>query len=100
MYKDGIYAYTDIPPLPPLGFSLVDYLRKSTSFKIENYLDITLVFVIDENGKARDIHIEGLIEENYRDEIIQALSGMPLWSPGMVNGKPVRVRDYYGLKEF
>lgn len=100
IYHDGIYAASQIPPEPPYGFSFVNYLESNTSLIINDNLDITLVFVIDENGKATDVQIEGLDDQILEKQIIAALKNMPRWTPGKIDGKSVNVRDSYGLKEF
>lgn len=99
IYLDGIYADADIPPEPPIQFSLANYLKHFTSLKIEHNLDVTLTFVIDEKGKAVDVKVEGVDDEEIKGEIIEAIKRMPRWTPGKINEKPVKVRDSYGLKE-
>jgi len=100
IYNDGIYAIAEIPPEPPVGFSLSDYLEKNTSLNLSEYIEITIKFTIDEKGKATDVEIEGIRNSFLKNELIKAIREMPKWSPGKIGNKVVKVRDSYGLKGF
>lgn len=100
MYNDGIYASGETPPVPPVGFSLATYLKNTAFINQTLNMGTTITFVIDEDGKALDVKVEGITDEALSERIVRAIMSMPRWSPGKVDGTIVKMRDSFGLKEF
>lgn len=49
-------------------------------------------FVVDEDGSVTDIRIRRHGTEEMDSEVVRLLEDMPRWTPGTLDGKPVRVR--------
>ena len=49
-------------------------------------------FIVDKNGSVDSVKISKGVWFNINNEAVSVVSSMPKWSPGMQNGKPVRVR--------
>ncbi len=52
---------------------------------------VILSFTIDENGGIEDLKIVRGIDPTIAEEALRLAKQMPKWSPGKVNGKPVKV---------
>lgn len=48
-------------------------------------------FVVERDGSLTDIKVLRAPDESLGDEAVRVLKGSPHWSPGIQNGKPVRV---------
>jgi periplasmic protein TonB len=88
---------TDLMPEFPGGDPARQaYLAKNTKYpNYDKAADIQgtvyLRFIVDENGWVRDIEILRGVSPGLDAEAIRVLQNMPRWSPGLQNGKPVRV---------
>ncbi len=49
-------------------------------------------FVIDKDGTITDIKIVRSIDPDLDNEVIRVVENMPSWTPGVQNGKPVKVQ--------
>ncbi|WP_316826607.1 energy transducer TonB, partial [Pedobacter miscanthi] len=49
-------------------------------------------FVVEKNGTLTDVQITRGLTKETDDEAIRVLSKSPRWNPGLVSGKPVRVK--------
>jgi TonB family protein len=51
---------------------------------------VTVVFSIDEKGRAQNIHIDNSLGKAFDDEVYRLMTNMPLWKPASYNGHYVR----------
>lgn len=68
----------------------IRYPMRARQFGVEGMAVVS--FVIERNGEITRIESVRGISEDIRDEVLQLVSGMPRWEPGMVDGEPVRVQ--------
>lgn len=52
---------------------------------------VTLQFVIDIDGRIKDIQVLQSVDKMLADEAIRVVSQSPAWSPGKQRGKPTKV---------
>lgn len=83
-FKDGMDALMDY-----LGRKM-RYPRPAQAAGIEGTVVVT--FVVDRNGEINDVKVLKGLGFGIDEEAIRVVQGMPRWSPGMQNGKPVAVR--------
>lgn len=62
-----------------------DHLEAGTTVRI------LVQFVVDENGKVGSFTFLEGVEEELKKEIIRVMNKMPNWTPGLQNGKEVKV---------
>lgn len=102
MAKDahGVYNRADKMPEFPGGQSaLANYINKNVTYP-QSAVDsgkngtIHISFIVDEQGKVLHPRIDNgtLLGDGLTDETMTAFNKMPLWTPGMVNGKKVKTR--------
>jgi TonB family protein len=51
---------------------------------------VTVVFLVNEAGKAENIEIENSLGKPFDDEVMRLIGNMPLWKPALYNGKLVK----------
>ncbi len=88
------FTLVDIMPKP--GYDLQKYLADNMHYPEAPRLAgiegrVILGFAINEEGKAIDIVVRHGISSECDEEAIRMLTQMPAWSPGLQNGKPVKV---------
>ena len=102
MAKDahGVYNRVDKMPEFPGGQSaLANYINKNVTYP-QSAVDsgkngtIHISFIVDEQGKVLHPRIENgtQLGDGLTDETMTAFNKMPLWTPGMVNGKKVKTK--------
>ncbi|HMI61430.1 MAG TPA: energy transducer TonB [Puia sp.] len=97
--KEGVYNWAEAAPEFPGGQNaLYNYVNNNIEYP-EKAIDdnttgtVRVSFVIDEDGKVTRPQIIGNKLGNGLDEqALKAVSNMPSWKPGKVNGKSVRTR--------
>ncbi|HEY4324488.1 MAG TPA: TonB family protein [Mucilaginibacter sp.] len=116
-YKDGILiigtgvdkdgkstSYTKARSAPPEFKGGVDafgiYLSKNIyypDFERESNIQgkVILSFVVEKDGKIKDIKVNKSVSPGIDHEAVRVLKSSPLWVPGIMFGKPVRVA--YGV---
>ena len=52
---------------------------------------VTLQFTIEPNGKVTNVEVLRGVDESLDKEAVRVVSKSPRWTPGYLNGKPVRV---------
>jgi periplasmic protein TonB len=102
MAKDihGVYNRTDITPEFPGGQSaLAAYINKNIVYPqsaVDNGTNgtVRVVFIVDEHGKVLHPQLtdSSQLGGELAQETLTAFNKMPLWTPGMVNGKKVKTR--------
>lgn len=65
------------------------YPRKARELNIQG--KALIQFVVDENGETRDLKVLNGVSRDIKKEVAKLINKMPLWTPGMQNGKPVKV---------
>ena len=96
---DGdVYTVVDQPPMPPGGQAgLGRYLSQNLRYPLEaqraNIQGRVIVgFVVTNIGRIADVQVQQSVGGGCDEEAVRVIKGMPDWTPGMLNGKPVNVR--------
>lgn len=92
-----IFVIVDEPPKFKGGEKkLVKFYKRKSKFDIvKDRKDGETVYfqiVINKNGSVTDFEILNSISKNLAAEVRRMVELMPLWNPGKLNGKPVRVK--------
>lgn len=92
------FPIVDQNPVPP-GDSLSEWLRKNLRYPleaIENEVEgkVFVSFVVMETGQLQGFRLLRGIGHGCDEEVRRVLQVMPPWQPGILQGKPVRVRTY------
>lgn len=53
---------------------------------------VFLSFVVDETGRVKDVKVKKGVYPSIDKEALRVVKAMPLWKPGIHNGKPVNVQ--------
>lgn len=53
---------------------------------------VVVQFVVEPDGSVSNVHVVRRVFPSLDKEAVRMVKAMPKWSPGMQNGKPVRVR--------
>ncbi|QPH37655.1 energy transducer TonB [Pedobacter endophyticus] len=92
------FTSVDVQPAFPGGISnFMNYLGKEIKYPNvakKNHVQgkVHLSFIVEKSGELKDIKvIKGLTTET-NAEAIRVLKSSPKWNPGLVKGKPVRVK--------
>jgi TonB family protein len=90
------YDYEIMPCFPGGQRAMIQYLSSETRYPLqsaENGIEGTayVEFVINKEGFATEFKLVNVIDYNLGIEALRVASNMPRWSPGMVDGDPVRV---------
>lgn len=102
MTKDvhGVYNRADqMPEFPGGQAALANFINKNVTYP-QSAVDsgrtgtIHISFIVDEQGKVLHPQISNgtQLGDGLTDETLTAFNKMPLWTPGMVNGKKVKTR--------
>lgn len=101
---DSIYTKVDVQPEFPGGYKelakYVDgpkshkYPKEARKNKIEG--KVFIQFIINEDGACSDFEVVKGIGYGCDEAAVEAFKKMPKWKPGMVNGKPVKMRVQMG----
>lgn len=95
-----VYDFVSIETQPgfPGGMEkFYAYLRKAVKYPpmaAENNIQgkVFLSFVVEKNGDLTDIHVDRKLGGGTDEEAVRVLKASPRWTPGIQNGKPVRVK--------
>lgn len=91
------FLYVDeIPKFENNGIELAKYIDENLKLpQFFSWEDKAITsFIIDENGSICDIRIIKSYTDIFKNAVVDVLSHMPKWKPGIKNGKYVRVRLY------
>ncbi|MBR5687796.1 MAG: TonB family protein [Prevotella sp.] len=77
--------------------ALANYMKENVCYPKEAFEAnvqgrVLVSFIINENGEVSDASIMQGVEEHLDKEALRVISTMPNWSPGLQDGKPVKVR--------
>lgn len=95
-----VYDFVSIETQPsyPGGMDkFYSYVGKSVKYPAmaaENNIQgkVYLSFVVEKDGRLTDIKVERKLGGGTDEEAIRVLKASPRWTPGIQNGKPVRVK--------
>ena len=93
---DKIYEVAEEQPAFPSGISgLSKFLNENVSPSVlEKGLHgrVFASFVVEKDGSLSDFKVIKPVDPDLDKETLRLLKSMPRWSPGTINGEPVRVR--------
>jgi periplasmic protein TonB len=98
---DSVYTTVDVQPEFPGGYKALGkyvdgrknhkYPEEARKNKIEG--KVVVRFIINEDGSCSDFEVVKGIGYGCDEAAVEAFKKMPKWKPGLVNGKPVKVRS-------
>ena len=92
-----VSALQVMPEFPGGMNGMIEYLISAIKYP-EEELDagiqgtVYVRFIVDKKGAVRDVTVIRGVNPNLDAEAVRAVKAMPNWSPGMKDGKPVKVR--------
>jgi periplasmic protein TonB len=95
--KDEIFLFVDQMPVFPGGEdALLRFLASTVRYPsdaLHNNIDgrVFVQFVIDAKGKVTNVTIIRSVHPSLDREALRVVNSMPDWTPGMQNGRRVRV---------
>ena len=96
--SDPIIEKPDKMPEFPGGMAeCMKFLTKNMKYPKEARMNgeqgrVVLQFVVDRDGSITDIKVVKSVSPSLDKEAIRVFKKMPKWTPGTMNGKPVRVK--------
>jgi TonB family protein len=91
------FAYQTQPEFPGGENKRMEYLTSSVVYPkaareagIQGIVYVT--FMVEKEGNISDVKILRGVHPLLDEETLRVIRSMPLWKPGMIDGKPVRVR--------
>ncbi len=96
----GVYDFVSIEKQPEFKGGMVkfyEYLRENVKYPAEAKANkvqgkVFLSFIVETDGELSDIKVDRKLGSGTDEEAIRVLKASPKWTPGMLNGKPVRVK--------
>jgi len=91
--------YTSVEKVPefPGGINaFYDFIRKNLKYPLPAYNggiqgEVDLSFVVEEDGSLTNIEVRRGIGGGCDEEAVRIIKLSPKWSPGIQNGKPIRI---------
>lgn len=95
--KDVVFSQVEISPEPPEGLAAFrEWIGQNYKFPqaavdagVNGTVEIS--FVVERDGSLSDIKIVRDLKHGTGEEAVRLFKGAPKWSPGIQNGRPVRV---------
>lgn len=96
-FIDTVYTYVDQMPEFPGGNDKIQvFLQKNIKYpplakqkKIEGRVYVE--FIIDKTGQLKNVQVKKSADPVLDEEAVRVIRKMPLWKPGMQDGKAVNV---------
>lgn len=90
-------AVQEQPDFPGGMAKMYEYLQKNTKYPDMEFDagiqgKVFIEFVVDKDGSVEDVKVRRGVSPGLDKEALRAVRSMPKWSPGKMNGKPVKVR--------
>jgi len=90
-------AVQEQPDFPGGMAKMYEYLQKTTKYPDMEFDagiqgKVFIEFVVDKDGSVEDVKVRRGVSPGLDKEALRAVRSMPKWSPGKMNGKPVKVR--------
>lgn len=98
------YASMEKPPIYPGGMTaFYKFISKNLTYPTEALKNnvqgsVLLSFTIEKDGSLTDARVERKLGSGTDEEALRVLNLSEKWSPGMVEGKPVRVKYNIPIK--
>ena len=97
--EENVYEYVEkLPEFPNGGQSaLRRYLSKNIRYPDDAQQKgiqgcVVCQFIVDKDGTIADVRIVQSVSASIDQEAVRVVAAMPKWEPGILQGKPVRVR--------
>lgn len=93
-----IYDKVEVMPEYPGGaVAFMRYLAQNVKYPTvaqENGTQgiVVVQFVVDADGSVTNAHVTTSVDPYLDEEALRVIKSMPRWTPGKLNGKPVRVK--------
>lgn len=90
-------AVQEQPDFPGGMAKMYEYLQKNAKYPDMEFDagiqgKVYVEFVVDKDGSVEDVKIRRGVSAGLDKEALRAVKSMPKWSPGKMNGKPVKCR--------
>jgi protein TonB len=90
--SNGIYRYTEI--MPHFKEKIADYMashfhRPAGSRRLSGRIFVKVI--VNEDGSLSNVQVARGISKELDEEAVRAVKDMPAWTPGMHDGKVVKV---------
>ena len=87
-----------MPEYPGGQAALLKYLAKNIKYPVVaegNGIQgrVIVTFVVERDGSITDVKVVKSVDPSLDEEALRVVKAMPKWKPGMINGKPVRVKE-------
>ena len=98
-----VFAMAEVMPEFPGGDAAIrHYIRENMSLSKRQQKKIAdakvyISFVVDAGGNVKDVRVVKGAEKIADAEAVRIISSMPRWEPGMQNGEPVPVKQYFTI---
>lgn len=98
---EAVVEVADVMPQFPGGLNaMMQYLSENVTYPVEAVKQgiegrVVLSFVVERDGSLSNVTIIRSVDPLLDAEAVRVVSSMPLWSPGLLGGRKVRVK--YGL---
>ncbi len=95
---NNIYDKAEVMPEYPGGAAaFMRYLAQNVKYPTvaqENGTQgiVVVQFVVDADGSVTNAHVTTSVDPYLDEEALRVIKSMPRWTPGKLNGKPVRVK--------
>lgn len=102
--EEKIFMFTDqMPEFPGGDEALHQFIESHTCYPAKELRDsikgtVYVQFIIDTSGKAIQPVIKKGYSRGFDSVAVKMIDQMPLWKPGIQNGKKVKVRYFVPVK--
>ena len=92
-----VSALQVLPGFPGGQAAMAEFLKATITYPEKEWEDgiqgrVYVQFVVATDGAIRNIVLKRGVSPGLDSEALRAVAAMPRWSPGMLDGRPVRVR--------
>jgi len=86
-----------MPSYPGGQSALMSFLSKSIKYPLvaeENGIQgrVMVAFVVEKDGSISNVKVTRSVDPSLDKEALRVVKSMPRWTPGRIDGKPVRVK--------
>jgi len=88
-----------MPVFPGGDMAMMEFLSKNIKYPVEAQKKelqgrVVVSFVVEKDGSLSDVKVAKSVDPQLDEEALRVVKSMPNWTPGMHNGKTVRVKYY------
>ncbi len=88
-----------MPVFPGGDMAMMEFLSKNIKYPVEAQKKelqgrVVVSFVVEKDGSLSDVKVAKSVDPQLDEEALRVVKSMPNWTPGMQNGKTVRVKYY------